>query len=65
MRASHKADDLLVVNGITSWILRQRIFWHVKPSVQGMNTRLLSATLDFDSRIQHVSCCVSDECPDS
>ena len=33
--------------------------------VQDMNTRLLSANLDFDSRLQHVSCCVPDECPDS
>ena len=32
--------------------------------VQDMNTRL-SANLDSDSRLQHVSCCVPDECPDS
>ena len=35
------------------------------PYVQDMNTRLLSANLDFDSRLQHVSCCAADECPDS
>ena len=35
------------------------------PAVQDMNTRLLSANLDFDSRLQHVSFCVPDECPDS
>ena len=32
---------------------------------QDMNTHLLSANLDFDSRLQHVSCCVLDECLDS
>ena len=30
--------------------------------MQDMNTRLLSANHDFDSRLQHVSCCVPDEC---
>ena len=35
------------------------------PLVQVMNTRLLSANLDSDCRLQHVSCCVPDECPDS
>ena len=35
------------------------------PNVQDMNTRLLSANLDFDSRLLHVSCRVPDECPDS
>ena len=33
--------------------------------MQDMNTRLLSAHLDFDSRLEHVSCGVPDECPDS
>ena len=33
--------------------------------MQDMSTRLLSANLDFDSRLQHVSCCVPDEWPDS
>ena len=35
------------------------------PGVQDMNTCVLSANLDFDSRLQHVSCCVPDESPDS
>ena len=33
--------------------------------MQDMNTRLLSPNLDLDRRLQHVSCCVPDECPDS
>ena len=33
--------------------------------MQVMHTRLLSANLDFDTRLRHVSCCVADECPDS
>ena len=36
-------------------------FW----GMQDMNTRLLLANLEIDSRRQHVSCCLPDECPDS
>ena len=35
------------------------------PSVQDMYTRLLSANLDFDSELQHVSCWEPYECGDS
>ena len=34
------------------------------PFVQDTNARLLLANLNFDSRFQHVSCNVPDECPD-
>ena len=35
------------------------------PWVQDTNTCFLSANLDFDSWLRHLSCCVPDECPDS
>ena len=36
-------------------------FW----GMQDMNTRLLLANLEIGSRLQHVSRCLPDECPDS
>ena len=47
----------LFLNGQKS----RKKFW----GMQYMDTRLLSANLDFDSRFQHVSCCVPDKCHDS
>ena len=47
---------------MSSVCVATRVF---RSAVQDMNTRLISANLDFDSRLQHVSFCVPDECSDS
>ena len=46
---------------LPEWSEIEEKFW----GMQDMNIRLLSENIDFDSRLQHVSCCVLDECPDS
>ena len=46
---------------LPDWSKIEEKFW----GMQDMNTRLLLANLNFDSRLQHVSCCVPHECPDS
>ena len=59
MRMERNANDIDL--SLPKWSNIEEKFW----GMQDMNTRLLSANLDFDSRLQHVSCCVPDECPDS
>ena len=59
MRMKENANDIDL--SLPEWSNIEEKFW----GMQDMNTRLLSANLDFDSRLQHVSCCVPDECPDS
>ena len=46
---------------LPGWSKIEEKFW----GMQDMNTHLLSATLDFDSCILHVPCCVSEGCLDS